>query len=278
MRISESKCFSWHGLCLPLQGITRSLGGRDMQRVEVPTGQARMASGTSSDQHNRRALRAEPGQPGPLLHVCKSTVTLLGREKGRNSHPAGQAGAGISPLWEWSQRKKKCFWVWVQLFDPLLERAQLEGQAVPFRPAFLQNWPLIYAADMQFRCCYGAFTYSAYVCLLSTLHLLSVLQSLQKDSSKEYVEKVPWMPQCPFSCSVIVDAGKEGFVLHFHFLVKICLCFVQALFELTFSLTYHSMFLWDFFFLWKQYLCTFLQSQTFVFRNSMKVCQGRIYL
>lgn len=84
MRISESKCFSWHGLCLPLQGITRSLGGRDMQRVEVPTGQARMASGTSSDQHNRRALRAEPGQPGPLLHICKSTATLLGQEKGRN--------------------------------------------------------------------------------------------------------------------------------------------------------------------------------------------------
>lgn len=49
MRISESKCFSWHGLCLLLQGITRSPGGMDMQRVEVPIGQARLAPGTSSD-------------------------------------------------------------------------------------------------------------------------------------------------------------------------------------------------------------------------------------
>lgn len=160
---------------------------------------------------------------------AKSTVTLPGQKKGRNSHSAGQAGARISHLWEWSQRKKKCIWVWVQLFDPLLEMVQLQGQAVPFRPAFLQSWPLIYAADMQTRCCYGAFIYSACVCLLWTPHLLSVLQSLQRDDTKEYVEKAPCMPQCSFLCSVVVEAWKKEFILHFHLLVKVCLCFVPAL-------------------------------------------------
>lgn len=71
MRISESKCFLWHGLCLLPQGTTRSLGKRDcryccrgdMRRAEVhraaaAVGQDKPASGTSTDRHNWRAPRA----------------------------------------------------------------------------------------------------------------------------------------------------------------------------------------------------------------------------
>lgn len=73
MRISESKCFSWHGLCLLLQSITRSLGGRDVQGVEVPAGQARLASGTSPNQHSWRALRAAT----PRARAARSSPSHL---------------------------------------------------------------------------------------------------------------------------------------------------------------------------------------------------------
>lgn len=151
---------------------------RNLQRVEVPIGQA---LGTSSDQRNWRALRpaiprARAARSSPS-HLQKHSDTS--RPGKREKFPPCRAG--ISPLWEWGQRKKKNFWV--QLLDPLLERAQLEGQADPFSPAFLQSWPLIYAADMQTMCCYSAFTYSACVCLLWTLHLFSVLQSQHRDDT-----------------------------------------------------------------------------------------------
>lgn len=232
MRISESKCFSWHGFCLLLQSITRFLGGRDVQGVEVPTGQARLASGTSSNQHNWRTLRAAT----PRARAARSSPSHLqkhsdiSRTGKREKFPPCRARRSCDlPLGRVGQRKTKDFWV--QLFDPLLERAQLEGQAVPFRPAFLQSRPLIYAADMQTRCCYTAFTHSACVCMLWTLHLLSVLQSLHRDDSKDYVEKVPCVPQCPFPCSVMMEAWKEEFVLHFHFLLKVCALFELYLFS-----------------------------------------------
>lgn len=110
MRISESKCFSWHGLCLLLQGITRSLGGTDMLRVELPTGHARMASGTSSDQHNRRALRAatlraRAARSSPS-HLQKARWHFQARKKGEIPTLQGKQEPG-SPTCESGVRGRK---------------------------------------------------------------------------------------------------------------------------------------------------------------------------
>lgn len=37
------------------------------------------------------------------------------------------------------------------------------------------------------------------------------------------------MPPCPFPRSVVAEAWTGGFVLPFHFVLKVCLCFVWAL-------------------------------------------------
>ena len=131
------------GLSLPLW--SGHVGGRG-----APCRRARRAGQASlGHQHLPTQLTA------PHLLICKSTVSLSGwnkrgiptlQSKQDLGSPASESGMG---------GRKSAFKTEFSYIRPLLERAQLEGQAVLFRPAFLQIWPLITAAAMQTRCCYG---------------------------------------------------------------------------------------------------------------------------
>lgn len=177
MRISESKRFLWHGLCLLPQGTMRSLGkrdcccchGRDMRRVELlhttaAVGQGKPASSTSTNWHNSGVARAAP----PGTRAARSSPPHLQRHSDsfrlgiREEFPPSRASRTWNHLLArvgWGGRKN-AFEIEFSYTSSLLERAQLEGQADVFRPAFLQNWPLITAAAMQTGCCYGC------ICLL----------------------------------------------------------------------------------------------------------------
>lgn len=167
MRISESKCFLRHGLCLLPQGAMRSLGkqdgcycshychGGDTQRVEVhctatTVGQDKPASGTSTNWHNwddsSQVLASTFVKAWWLSQAGNKREIPTLQSKQDLGLPASGSGVG---------GRKKAFEIEFSSISSLLERAWLEVQAVLFRPAFLQSWPLITTAAMQTRCCYG---------------------------------------------------------------------------------------------------------------------------
>lgn len=109
---------------------------------------------------------------------------------------------------------------------------------------------------------------------LDPASVFSPAVTAQRWHTKDYVEKVPYMPRCQFPHSVMLEVWKEKFVLNFHFLLKVCFCFVWALSFLKLNRVYF----FRIYFLWKQYLCVFWQPQTTLFWNRMKLWREAISL
>lgn len=159
MRISERKCFSRHG-------APRGLWANGTVAAAAEgTGESGGALLCSC----RGAGRAGLGHPHPPAQLggtegCPAWSSRPQLQK----HGDFQAGnkRGISTLQSKRELgsaasesgvrgRKNAFETEFSYISSLLEMAWIEGQAVLFRPAFLQSRPLITAAAMQTRCCYG---------------------------------------------------------------------------------------------------------------------------
>lgn len=282
MRISESKYFSWHGLCLLLQGITRSLGGRDMQRVEVATGQARMASGSSSDQHNRRALRAATSRARAARRTSPSHLPKpsgTSRPGKREKFPPCRASRSWDfPLVRMESEEEKLL---LSLSSAIWPTA---GEGSAWRPGC--SLQACIPAKLAINLC----CWHANQVLLWCLYLFRLCVPAL-DPAFAFSHTVPagkWHQRvcrertlhAKMSISLFSDGGGlkrricSPFPLPCKDLFVLCLSFVRALPFLSLN----RVCFFRIFFLWKQYLCAFLQSQMDVFRNSMKVCEERIYL
>lgn len=155
MRISESKCFLWHRLCLLPQGTTRQMGlSLLLQRGHVegggtPWGRASQPWATAPT--STTATRAARSFPPRLQKHGDSSRLGTGEE----FPPSRESRTQECLLVRVAKGKEKCFAIEFSYISSLLERAWLEGQAVLFRPVFLQSWLLITASAMQIPCCYG---------------------------------------------------------------------------------------------------------------------------